>query len=260
MPETLRSYVGDGSLPPPRGYAPLIPVVSRKRKGSVSDPAARLPKRGFHNPLKLFLLPDVTLLLFFNGVVYAVFYGVTTSISVLFQETYPYLTETDIGLCFLAIGGGMLVGGVAVGRIIDKEYRRVKTQMIAASEKETDPDKQVKIEDITKEENLPIEKARLRLMPLYLATFVAMCIVYGWLLDAKVNIAGPLIIQIVCEYTPWPVQTDQQTGSLTRRSGFLRGGSHERHTDDHHRPSARPECIRDSLRTSVPNSDTVSRF
>ena len=48
-----------------------------------------------------------------------------------------------------------------------------------------------------------IEKARLRLMPVYLATFVAMCIVYGWLLDAKVNIAGPLIIQIVCEFRPF---------------------------------------------------------
>lgn len=215
MPETLRSYVGDGSLPPPRGYAPLIPVVGRNREGDVSDPAARLPKRSFHNPLRLFLLPDVTLLLFFNGVVYAVFYGVTTSISVLFEQTYPYLSETDIGLCFLAIGGGMLFGGVAAGRIIDKEYRRVKTQMIAASEKELDPDKRLKIEDITKEENFPIEKARLRIMPLYLATFVTTCIIYGWLLEAKVNIAGPLIIQIVCEYYG-PSKLIEQTGSSRR--------------------------------------------
>ena len=211
MPETLRSYVGDGSLPPPRGYTPLIPIIGRKRRGSVSKPAARPPKRGFQNPLKLFLYPDVTLLLFFNGVVYAVFYGVTTSISVLFQDTYPFLSETEVGLCFLAIGGGMLFGGVVVGRIIDREYRRVKVQMIAASEKEPDPDKRLRIEDITKEENFPIEKARLRLMPVYLATFVAMCIVYGWLLDAKVNIAGPLIIQIVCEFRP-----SQQVGRMHR--------------------------------------------
>lgn len=199
MPETLRSYVGDGSLPPPRGYMPLIPVVNRKHKDGVAVPTERPPKRGFHNPLKLFLYPDVTLLLLFNGVVYAVFYGVTTSISVLFQATYPYLSETEIGLCFLAIGGGMLFGGVIVGRIIDREYNLVKAQMIAASEKETDPEKRIRIEDITKEENFLIERARMRLMPLYLAMFVAMCIVYGWLLDAKVNIAGPLIIQIVCE-------------------------------------------------------------
>ena len=178
---------------------PLIPVVNRKHKDGVAVPTERPPKRGFHNPLKLFLYPDVTLLLLFNGVVYAVFYGVTTSISVLFQATYPYLSETEIGLCFLAIGGGMLFGGVIVGRIIDREYNLVKAQMIAASEKETDPEKRIRIEDITKEENFLIERARMRLMPLYLAIFVAMCIVYGWLLDAKVNIAGPLIIQIVCE-------------------------------------------------------------
>lgn len=205
MPETLRSYVGDGSIPPPRGYTPLIPIVGRKRRGSNVDHSTRPPHRGFHNPLRLFLYPDVTLLLFFNGVVYAVFYGVTTSVSVLYQSTYPYLTETDIGLCFLAIGGGMLLGGVIVGRIIDLEYRRVKRQMIAALEKETDPEKRMSVEDVTKEENFPIEKARLQLMPVYLATFVAMCVVYGWLLEARVNIAGPLIVQIVRKYCPAPL-------------------------------------------------------
>ncbi|KZT75004.1 MFS general substrate transporter [Daedalea quercina L-15889] len=201
MPETLRAYVGDGSIPPPRGYQPLIPVIGHKRKNSVpTDPSARPPRRGFQNPFKLFLMPDVTLLLFFNGVVYAVFYGVTTSISVLFQDTYPYLTETDVGLCFLAIGGGMFVGGIVTGKIIDREYRRVKDKMIAAIEKEPDPEKRLRPEDVTKEEHFPIEKARLRLMPFYLGLFVAMSIVYGWLLDAKVNIAGPLIVQIFLGY------------------------------------------------------------
>ncbi|KAH9937306.1 major facilitator superfamily domain-containing protein [Fomitopsis serialis] len=176
MPETLRAYVGDGSIPPPRGYQPFIPVIGRKRKSSAPlDPSARPLRRGFINPFRLFLLPDVSLLLFFNGVVYAVFYGVTTSISTLFQDTYPYLTETEVGLCFLAIGGGMLIGGIVTGKVIDREYRRVKDQMIAASEKETDPEKKLSPEEVTKEEHFPIEKARLRLMPLYLGLFVVMC-------------------------------------------------------------------------------------
>ena len=72
-----------------------------------------------------------------------------------------------------AIGGGMLLGGVIVGRIIDLEYRRVKRQMITALEKETDTEERMSIEDVTKEENLPIEEARLQLMPVYFATFVA---------------------------------------------------------------------------------------
>jgi hypothetical protein len=29
--------------------------------------------------------------------------GVTASLSIIFEDTYPYLTQTDIGLCFLAI-------------------------------------------------------------------------------------------------------------------------------------------------------------
>lgn len=39
-----------------------------------------------------------------NGIIYSVFYGVTATISTLFEEAYPFLSETDIGLCFLAIG------------------------------------------------------------------------------------------------------------------------------------------------------------
>ncbi|PCH33997.1 MFS general substrate transporter [Wolfiporia cocos MD-104 SS10] len=200
MPETLRAFVGNGSIPPPRGYTPLIPVIGRHRSNNaLQDPSTRPARRRFNNPLVLFLYPDITLLLVFNAVVYAVFYGVTTSISVLFQSTYPYLTETEVGLCFLAIGGGMLVGGIITGRVIDYEYRRTKRQVITALKK-TDPEKRIKPEDITKDENFPIEKARLRLMPFYFGLFVATCVAYGWTLDAKVNIAGPLVLQIFLGY------------------------------------------------------------
>lgn len=198
MPETLRAFVGDGSVPPPRLYLPLIPVIGRSRQNvTPQDPSTRPAPRRFNNPFVLFLYPDITLLLLFNGIVYAVFYGVTTSISTLFKTTYPYLSETEIGLCFLAIGGGMLIGGVFTGRLVDKEYRRAKRQMLAAQEKETDPEKRLSPEDVTKEEHFPIERARLRLMPLYLGIFVAICIGYGWALDKKANIAAPLILQFV---------------------------------------------------------------
>ncbi|OSX67227.1 hypothetical protein POSPLADRAFT_1051377 [Postia placenta MAD-698-R-SB12] len=198
MPETLRAFVGDGSVPPPRLYLPLIPVIGRSRQNvTPQDPSTRPAPRRFNNPFVLFLYPDITLLLLFNGIVYAVFYGVTTSISTLFKTTYPYLTETEIGLCFLAIGGGMLIGGVFTGRLVDKEYKRAKRQMLAAQEKETDPEKRLSPEDVTKEEHFPIERARLRLMPLYLGIFVVICIGYGWALDKKANIAAPLILQFV---------------------------------------------------------------
>ena len=55
-------------------------------------------------------------MLLFNATLYAVFYGVTASISTLFSDIYPFLNQTDIGLCFLGIGGGMAIGSVIGGR------------------------------------------------------------------------------------------------------------------------------------------------
>ena len=79
LPETLRAMVGDGSVPPPKAYRPLIPVIGRTRQNT--DEVTRPPRRGFANPLLLFLYPDVTLTLFFNALVYSLFYCVIATIS-----------------------------------------------------------------------------------------------------------------------------------------------------------------------------------
>ncbi|KAI8981383.1 MFS general substrate transporter [Trametes punicea] len=207
LPETLRAMVGNGSIPPPKAYRPLIPIIGRTAQDV--DPSDKAPRRGFANPLILFTYPDVSLLLFFNALVYAVFYGVTATISTLFQPTYPFLNETDTGLCFLAIGGGMLIGGVVTGEILDREYQRVKRKLICKVE--SDPEKRIRPEDVTREEHFPIELARLRLMPVFFAVYVAACIGYGWCLKAGVNIAGPLILQIVIGWTCVSIMNQAQT-------------------------------------------------
>lgn len=55
-------------------------------------------------------------------------------------------------------------------------------------------------EDATKEENFPIERARLRRMPVYLALFAVATIGYGWCMQGNINLAGPLILQIISKY------------------------------------------------------------
>ncbi|KAL7285431.1 hypothetical protein ACG7TL_000528 [Trametes sanguinea] len=207
LPETLRAMVGNGSIPPPKAYKPLIPIIGRTSQNV--DLSDRPPRRGFANPFVLFTYVDVSLLLFFNALVYAVFYGVTATISTLFQPTYPFLNETDTGLCFLAIGGGMLVGGVVNGKILDHDYQRVKRKLIR--QVEADPESKIRPEDVTKEENFPIEYARLRLVPLFFGLYVAACIGYGWCLQAGVNIAGPLILQIVIGWTCMAFMNSVQT-------------------------------------------------
>ncbi|KAJ7671742.1 major facilitator superfamily domain-containing protein [Mycena rosella] len=184
LPETLRAVVGNGSIPPPTIYYPVIPVIGRHTSNSAISVA---PRKVFQNPLRLLLHVDIALLLLINGVVYSVCYGVTASISTVFHRTYPQLNETELGLCFLTVGGGMVVGSLFCGKMLDWDYQRVRRSMLAQGQ--GDNEKTEKTDDA-----FPIEKARLRLVPALLAVFIALCIGYGWCIDRRTNIAGPLIL------------------------------------------------------------------
>jgi hypothetical protein len=136
----------------------------------------------------------VTLLLIFTAAIYALFYAVLATISSSFNVIYPFLSQTSLGLCFLAIGGGMVIGSALSGKFLDKDYAKIANQMREAAA--ADPEMKLSPDDVTKEENFPIERARMRTMPIYLVIMVACCIGHGWCIDQKVNIAGPLILQI----------------------------------------------------------------
>ncbi|KAJ6511751.1 major facilitator superfamily domain-containing protein [Mycena vulgaris] len=188
LPETLRKIVDNGSIAPPAIYYPVVPIIGRhtaKSPAAEGVPAALAKK--FQNPLLILLHVDIALLLIVNGVVYSVFYGVTASISTVFHGAYPQLNETDLGLCFLAVGGGMVIGSLFCGKVLDWEYQRVRRSM---------PIAQQAGEKTMTDGAFPIEKARLRLMPPLLAVFVASCIGYGWCIDKKTNIAGPLVLLV----------------------------------------------------------------
>ena len=194
LPETLRSMVGNGSIPPPKWNRPLVPIIGRHNLSLQHQ--QRPPRKPLPNPLRIFLNLDILIVLIYTGVIYAVFYAVTTTISILFEQNYPFLNETDIGLCFLAIGGGMVVGSIASGRTLDWYYAVVKSRLERKARLESD--KPLEELDITGE-SFPIEKTRLMIMPFYVGVFVASCIAYGWLLEKKVQLAGPLIMQIISE-------------------------------------------------------------
>ncbi|KAJ7162208.1 hypothetical protein C8R46DRAFT_1037463 [Mycena filopes] len=88
--------------------------------------------------------------------VYAVVYGVTASISSLFHDTYPWLSETKLGLCFLTVGGGMILGSLFCGKLLDWDYQRVRLSLAAqgltpalVGEKKGLPDDSFPIEKLT---------------------------------------------------------------------------------------------------------------
>ena len=75
----------------------------------------------------MFIYPEIFVLLIFSGALYdAVMYGVTASLSVIFKKVYPSLNETEIGLCFIPMGLGVLVGSLLSGRALDSQYRKTR--------------------------------------------------------------------------------------------------------------------------------------
>ncbi|XP_006453741.1 hypothetical protein AGABI2DRAFT_39845, partial [Agaricus bisporus var. bisporus H97] len=175
-------------------YTPLLPIVGR---GQANQPNNIPPKKKLQNPLKLFTKPDIVLLLAITAIICAVFYGIIASISTLFNDTYDYLNVTTIGLCFLAIGGGMAIGSSINGRLMDKWFEKEKQKfakdMAAAG-------KQVDMKDLAKNPDFPLEHARLVLLPPMIIILAACTAGYGWALEKRVNIACPLILQIIMGY------------------------------------------------------------
>ena len=166
----------------------------------VNEFTERPPRKPFTNPLFMLLYPDVFVLLLFFGTNFAVMYGVSASLSIIFERVYPYLNQTDIGLCFLAMGGGMFIGTSASGKFLNSHYRKVREDLTRTridSEKGVDP------EALGEEDaSFPIEKARLQVVPYIVVVYAACIIGYGWSLQSRVSIAVPLILQSISEFLP----------------------------------------------------------
>ncbi|GJJ09750.1 hypothetical protein Clacol_003974 [Clathrus columnatus] len=195
FPETLRVIVGNGSIPASRWNVPLIPILTHY--SSVTD-TSRPPPKKFVNPFKAFQHPSIVLLLLYNGTVYSVFYGVTATLSELFMNAYPSLTESEIGLCFLAVGVGCAVGSYMNGRLLDLDFKRIKRKWEEKMRQDGRGSELVNSKITGREsEAFPFEYARLRTVPLYVAIYAIVLIGYGWSIQQKVHIACPLILQFI---------------------------------------------------------------
>jgi predicted MFS family arabinose efflux permease len=178
----LRSLVGNGNIPAKGASKEVIPIVGRKvHKQAVQIECGTAPAKQSVNPWVLFTFPDFMVLLTFTGIVYAINYSITATISSSFAIVYPYLSETALGLCYLSTGGGMIIGSTFTGKLLDWEYRRAKAR--AGSDGE-----------------FCIEHARLRTMPLHLGLFVALVLGWGWSLERQASIAIPLALQFLCKF------------------------------------------------------------
>ncbi|KAM3582225.1 hypothetical protein VKS41_005656 [Umbelopsis sp. WA50703] len=192
--ETLRALVGNGS-----GYANPTPFqwLERRREKRRNGPkserlttATDKPKRSTPNPLQSLLYlreVDVVLLVLYYSFQYGAMYCFTTSVPALFSNIYG-LDDMQIGLTYLANGFGCVVGSVAQGKLLDRDFR------IVALKHGMDPS-QVKGGKLTPE--FPLEYARLRLSWIYILFFNVVLIVYGWCLHVKAHLAIVLILHFI---------------------------------------------------------------
>lgn len=196
LPETLRLLVGDGSILPQKIHQPLILMVGAGRRNAT---AKLPPSPPLFNPLRILTYLDVMNLLVFHGIQYSIFCAMTATISILFRTTYPFLTEAEAGLCFLAVGGGTIIGGLYAGKLLDRDYRKMKEKIARGAS--TDLENPLSAEQAAKDENFPIEKARMRMVLFHLIVYTACCAGYGWCLEKKVSIVVALVLQVACKFS-----------------------------------------------------------
>jgi MFS family permease len=162
FPETCRAVVGDGSVRAPRANQTLFQCLTQRRKGEDEEigserETASTEKRRINlpNPLAtlriLFQLP-VSLIMLGNGIVFASYYAVMSSIPSQFEITYE-LNDLQIGLAFIPAGLGTLCSAFMNGMLVDWNYRRMEAKLGKSSER--GQKQNVK--------NFPIERARLQI-------------------------------------------------------------------------------------------------
>ena len=194
MPETCRKVVDDGSVPPPKWIWCYINTKIEKRLISEGRPIpydkrdelAKKNKLRFPNPLetvKIVFTKEAGFILGYIGIMCCGFYATTALIPSQFGAIYGF-NQIQISLCYLPLGCGSLLAAFVRGWFIDARYRYHAKRLVMPLE----------INRRVDLSNFPIEKARLEVAIPTVALGSACTIGFGWMVQYKVNLAGPLIL------------------------------------------------------------------
>lgn len=214
LPETLRSLVANGSRTPssPVTRYPLfiyqkVTSVEWNPEAAPSQPAAR-KHIDVTGPFRILVSRHAAPIIVFLAIYYAVWQMSITAMSSLFQESYGS-SETQIGLTFIANGVGSMVGTFVTGKILDADYRSVKNKYeahLTQAHVEAGDSSERSATDM--EDNFPLEKARLRLVPVFSLIQCLSIILFGWAIQYpdQVHIAVPIVSTFI---TGWTVISTQ---------------------------------------------------
>lgn len=202
LPETLRSIVGNGSRVPNRFIAYPLAFYRRFTKvawnadeEAIQQHLAGRKRIDILGPLRMLVSKQVAPILFFFSVYFAVWQMSITAMSTLFKSRYG-LTDLATGLTFIANGSGSIVGTLVTGKILNWDYRRVQQPFSFCSEEE-------------EAYVFPLEKARLRFIPLFSIVQCLSILVFGWTIhySDRVHIAIPIVTTFITGWTSVSTQS-----------------------------------------------------
>jgi MFS family permease len=214
LPETLRSLVANGSLLP-SNLSVRYPLNIYQRLSKVDwnhDTAP--PQLGARKqidvlgPFKILIAKHACPIIVFLAIYYAVWQMSITAMSSLFKSRYG-LTEIQIGLTFIANGVGSMVGTLITGKILDFDYRKVKASFELQSSSQDVESGDTTACAPTSQEDFPIEKARLRLVPVFSGLQCLSILLFGWTIHYphRVHIAVPIISTFITGWTAVSTQS-----------------------------------------------------
>ncbi|KAH8172308.1 major facilitator superfamily protein [Sarocladium implicatum] len=205
LPETQHDFAGNGSI---RQTGIRKPVLYNfwPPKQWISSPSTAvstpmpLSIGSLLTPLKYVFEKDICAVLIWGSLVYTAWSMVTSSTTTALLRGFPYLSQWQLGLCFLPNGFGCVAGSLCTGRLLDKSFRHV----------ETDYKIQHGLHEIDYKTNraFPYELARLALMPHFSAAFIVSLALYGPSFEFGdlrpfygANLAAPLALQFIIAFT-----------------------------------------------------------
>ncbi|OOQ89803.1 MFS multidrug transporter [Penicillium brasilianum] len=206
LPETLRSLVANGSrVPSASNIMAKYPLTVYQKLTTVEwdpkDTPPQAPRKhvDLTGPFRILVSKHAAPIIMFLAIYYAVWQMSITAMSSLFKQNYG-LSETQIGLTFIANGVGSMVGTLITGKILDLDYRKVKAKFEAQSDPEG-------TRRAVEEKDFPLEKARLRLVPIFACLQCLSLILFGWTIQYTVHIAVPIISTFITGWTVVSMQS-----------------------------------------------------
>lgn len=209
LPETLRSIVANGSRTPSNPMAKYPLVWYQKTTKTQWDPKSAPPQLAARKhidvtgPFRILISKQAAPIIIFLAVYYAVWQMSITAMSSLFKDHYG-LGETQIGLTFIANGVGSMIGTLITGKILDFDYRKVKARIDTQLHSEPREDSTTDSED-----EFPLEKARLRLVPVFSLLQCMSILLFGWTIQYpnRVHIAVPIVSTFITGWTAVSTQS-----------------------------------------------------